>query len=152
MAIVGTIASMAGVVFSGMAWVQAKGAKQAAEEASEAVKTRDTAHEFAKLATDAKDLLTAVQERRIDRAVEGANDLAHLLKIAVERRWEFLADSQELQSTLKQLQNVSRYLSTRGFPTDARDAELLTKRCQEIHQAMCKAQGNLERRVEGVTR
>jgi hypothetical protein len=40
--VAGTMASIAGVVFSWMAWIQAKGAKQAAEEASEAV--RDSGH------------------------------------------------------------------------------------------------------------
>lgn len=147
--IIGTVASVGGVLFSWRAWAQAKGARKAAEEASIAVKAKDTAHEFSRLAADAKDLLTAVQERRVDRAIQSANDLAHLLKIAVERRFEFLPEDQELQSTIGQLQTVSRYLSSKGFPAEIRDTELLTRRCQGIHQAVCKAQGNLERRVEG---
>ena len=84
--IVGTAASVAGVVFSCMAWVQAKGAKRAAEEASRAVKARDTAHEFNQLATDARDLLAAVQAKQKDRATAVANDLTHLLSIALDVR------------------------------------------------------------------
>lgn len=146
--IAGTVASVAGVGLSWGALVQAKGARKAAEAASNAVKARDTAHEFTKLAVDAKDLLTAVQEGRVDRAIQSANDLTHLLTIAIERRLEFLPDVKELQNTIDQLQSVSRYLSSKGIPSENRDIDKLTKRCQGIHQAVCKAQGNLERGVE----
>jgi hypothetical protein len=148
--IVGTVASIAGVVFSWMAWVQAKGAKEAAEAASDAVKARDTAHEFTKLAVDAKELLTAVQEQRTDRAIESANDLGHLLSVALSRRTEFLPNEPELRSTIKQLQTVSSYLSSKGFPQEPDDVARLTRRCQQIHQVMCKVQGSLERTEEGV--
>jgi hypothetical protein len=146
----GTIASIAGVVFSWMAWIQAKGARQAAEEASEAVRARDTAHEFTKLAVDAKELLTAIQEQRTDRAIESANDLGHLLSVALSRRTEFLPNEPELRSTIKQLQTVSSYLSSKGFPQNPDEVARLTRRCQQIHQVMCAIQGILERRVEGV--
>jgi phosphoribosyl-ATP pyrophosphohydrolase len=90
LAIVGTVASIAGVVFSCMAWVKAKGAKKAANEAVRSVKSKDTAHEFAKLAADAKELLAAVQDQRADRAIGAVNDLVHLLSVALSRRDEFL--------------------------------------------------------------
>ena len=82
LAIVGTVASIAGVVFSWMAWLQAKGAKQAAEEATRTVRIRETADEFQRLAADAKDLLAAVQAREKERAIESANNLGHLLMTA----------------------------------------------------------------------
>jgi hypothetical protein len=148
--IVGTFASIVGVIFSWRAWVQAKGAKQAAEEASDTVKARDTAHEFITLATDAKELLTAVQEQRADRAIEAANDLVHRLSVALSRRTKFLPNEQELKSTIKQLQNVSSYLSSKGFPQGPDEVTKLTRRCQQIHQVMCGIQGSLERTLEGV--
>jgi type VI protein secretion system component VasK len=67
LAISGTVASLAGVVFSCLAWVQAKGAKQAAEEAVRTVRVRDTADEFLQLSADAKALLEAVQAKEKDR-------------------------------------------------------------------------------------
>src|ERR1035441_109401 len=69
LAISGTVASVAGVVFSSMAWVQAKGAKKAAEEAARTVRIRETADEFLRLAADAKDLMAAVQAREKDKAI-----------------------------------------------------------------------------------
>jgi hypothetical protein len=148
--IAGTVASIAGVVFSWMAWVQAKGAKKAAKEAAHAVKSKDTAHEFAKLAADAKDLLAAVQDQRADRAIEAVNDLVHRLSVALARREEFLPRDAELKEAIKQLSAVSGYLSSRGFPSDSVEILKLTRRCQQIHQIVCGVQGNLEKSVEGV--
>jgi hypothetical protein len=150
LAIIGTVASVAGVVFSCMAWVQAKGAMRAAEMAAHAARARDTTHEFTKLAADAKELLTAVQERRLDRAVEAANDLAHSLTVAISRRTSYLPEDVELENTVKHLQAVSAYLSSKGFPEDLQEIAKLTRRCQQVHQDMCEVQGVLERSVEGV--
>jgi len=146
----GTVASLAGVVFSWMAWVQATGAKKAAEEAARSVKSKDTAHEFAKLAADAKDLLAAVQNQRADRAIEAVNDLVHQLSVALSRREEFLPGDSELKLAIKQLSAVSGYLSSRGFPSDSGEILKLTRRCQQIHQIVCGVQGSLEKTVEGV--
>lgn len=146
----GTAASVAGVVFSCLAWVQAKGAKQAAREAARSVRSRDTVHEFAKLAADAKDLLAAVQVQRADRAIEAVNDLVHQLSVALARREEFLSDDAELRVAIKQLSAVSGYLSARGFPSDPEEILKLTRRCQQIHQIVCGVQGSLEKTVEGV--
>ncbi len=150
LAIIGTVASVAGVVFSWMAWAQAKGAKQAATEAARIAKTRDAVHEFAKLAADAKDLLAAVQDQRVERAIEAVNDLVHHLSVALSRRSEFLTNNVELKEAIKQLSSVSSYLSSRGFPQEPGEVQKLTRRCQQIHQTVCAVQGILEKTVEGV--
>jgi len=75
LAIVGSVASIAGVVFSWMAWVQASGAKKAAEEEADAVRTRETANEFLRLAADANGLVASVQARDRERAI-GATDMS----------------------------------------------------------------------------
>jgi hypothetical protein len=144
----GTIASIAGVVFSWMAWQQAKGAKQAAEEASNAVKARDTAHEFTKLATDAKDLLAAVQAGQKDRAIAAADDLAHLLVIAVERRSSYLPGDFKAELCIKNLQSISISLSTEGFANESRKRRQLLDRCHQIHRSLCGIAGVVERRTE----
>lgn len=148
LAIVGTAASLAGVVFSWMAWVQAKGAKLAAEEATDAVKARDTAHEFAKLATDAKDLLAAVQSKEKDRAIEAADDLTHLLVIAVERRASYLPQDFNAPLCIKNLQSISQSLGTEGLVDEPRKRRMLLDRCHQIHKSLCGIAGAVERHTE----
>jgi hypothetical protein len=77
--IVGTLGSIVGVVFSLMAWVQAAKAKNAARDAVEAVRRRETAYEVSRLARDAKDFLESVQQNRGEVAIAASNNLAHAL-------------------------------------------------------------------------
>lgn len=131
-----------------MAWIQAKGAKKAAEEASNAVKARDTAHEFAKLAADAKDLLAAVQGEQKDRAIAAADDLTHLLVIAVERRASYLPMDFPGQLCIRNLQSISKSLGTEGFADQSRKKRQLLDRCHQIHRSLCGIAGVVERHTE----
>jgi len=131
-----------------MAWVQAKGAKRAAEEASNTVKARDTAHEFTKLATDAKDLLAAVQGGQRDRAIAAADDLTHLLVIAVERRALYLPQDFNGPLCIRNLQSISRSLGTEGFADEPRKRGQLLDRCHQIHRSLCGIAGAVERNTE----
>jgi hypothetical protein len=146
--IAGTVASLAGVVFSCMAWVQAKGAKKAAEEASNLVKARDTAHEFTKLATDAKDLLAAVHVGQKDRAIAAADDLTHLLVIAVKRRASYLPKDFKAELCIRNLQSISMSLGTEGFADEPRKRKQLLDRCHQIHRSLCGIAGVVERHTE----
>ena len=148
LAIVGTVASIAGVVFSWMAWVQASGAKKAAEEASRTVKAKDTSHEFTKLASDAKELLAAVQARQKERAIAAADDLTHLLIIAVERRASYLPESFPAELCIRNLQTISRSLGTEGFPDEPGKKSMLLGRCHQIHRSLCGIAGVVERNTE----
>ncbi|HZB89240.1 MAG TPA: hypothetical protein VE291_11315 [Terracidiphilus sp.] len=148
LAILGTVASVLGVVFSCLAWVQAKKAKLAAEEASDSVKARETAHEFAKLATDAKNLLAAVQSSETDRAIRAADELTHLLVIAASRRASYLPNDFQTQLCIKNLQNISRTLSTEGFSDDPLKRRKLLERCHQIHRSLCGIAGVVERNTE----
>jgi hypothetical protein len=148
LAISGTVASLVGVVFSWMAWWQARGAKKAAEEASDAVKARDTAHEFSKLATDAKELLSAVQGEHADRAVIAADELTHLLAIAVARRASYLPKDFDAQLCISNLQRISKSLGAEGFPGEPRKKGQLLDRCHQIHRSLCGIAGVVERHTE----
>lgn len=75
LAIVGTLASVAGVVFSWLASVQASRAETAASDAANAVRTRNLAHSFSKWAVDARDLLRAVREPNFENAQRAAIEL-----------------------------------------------------------------------------
>jgi len=131
-----------------MAWVQAKGAKKAAERASNAVRARDTAREFAKLASDAKDLLTAVYGRQKDTAIAAAEDLTHLLTTAVARRASYLPSDFNAQLCIRNLQSISLSLGTEGFADERRKKKRLLDRCHQIHKDLCGIAGVVERYTE----
>src|SRR5436305_135566 len=73
--LVGTVASIAGVVFSWLAWTEAAKAKRAAQEAADAVRIRNLAHSFSKWSVDARDLLNAVRDLEFGTARRAATTL-----------------------------------------------------------------------------
>jgi hypothetical protein len=145
----GTVASLAGVVFSWMAWVQAKGAKKAAEEAARTVRARETEYEFSRLADDARDLLAAVEGRQQEKAIEAADHLAHLLIIAGGHRAAFLPESFSTELCVGNLRKVSTSLASEGFPEVPLKMEKLLKRCHQIHEELCGVAGSAQSRTEG---
>jgi hypothetical protein len=147
--IVGTVASIAGVVFSWMAWVQAKGAKKAAEEAAKTVRIRETADEFLRLAADAKSLVASVQLRDRERAIEAANNLAHLLMIAGSHRASYLPEGFSLDLAVDNLKRVSTMLASEGFPEVPQKMARLLYRCHQIHESLCGISGSVQNRTEG---
>lgn len=82
----GTVASVAGVVFSCLAWVQAKGAKKAAEEAATSVRVRNLSHSFTQWSVDARELLQSVRDLRFENAQRSATDL--LGALAHNKGWQ----------------------------------------------------------------
>jgi hypothetical protein len=154
LAIVGTIASIAGVVFSCMAWMQAKGAKLAAEEAAKMVLTRETEYEFSRLAVDARELLAAVQGKQKEKAIEAANHLSHLLMIAGRHRAAYLPDGFSTELCVENLRMVSISLATEGFSENPVKMRKLLNRCHQIHESqihesLCGISGSAQSRTEG---
>jgi hypothetical protein len=152
LAISGTVASIAGVVFSLMAWVQAKGAKKAAEDASRTVRIRETADEFLRLAADAKDLMAAVQARERDKAIVAANNLAHLLLIAGHHRASTLPEGFSCELCVENLRKVSTLLASEGFPVVPQKMAKLLRRCHQIHVSLCGISGSAQSWTEGARR
>ena len=146
--IVGTVASVMGVVISWLAWVQAKGAKKAAEEAARAVRARDTAFEFSRMAADAKGLLEAVQTRQKDKAIIAATDLIHLLAFARDRRANYLPSGFRIDLSIEHLQIISNSLASEGFPEDTQRVQKLLDRCHEIHNSLCRIAATVDRTSE----
>jgi hypothetical protein len=145
----GTVASIAGVVFSWMAWIQAKGAKQAAEEAAKTVRMRETADEFLRLAADAKGLVASVQARDTERAIEAANNLAHLLMIAGSHRASYLPEGFSLDLCVENLRRVGTTIASEGFPEAPQKMAKLLRRCHQIHESLCGISGSVQNRTEG---
>lgn len=149
LAIVGTVASVAGVVFSILAWVQATGAKKAAEEAAKTVRSREAEYEFSRLASDARELLAAVQGRQKEKAIEAANHLSHLLIIAGGHRAAFLPEDFSTELCVENLQKVSTLLASEGFPEVPQRMVKLLNRCHQIHESLCSISGSVQGRTEG---
>lgn len=149
LAISGTVASMAGVVFSLMAWVQAKGAKKAAEEAANTVRARETEYEFSRLALDARELLAAVQGRQKEKAIEAANHLSHLLMIAGGHRAAFLPEGFSTELCVENLRKISNSLASEGFSEAPQKMVKLLNRCHQIHEELCGISGSVQSRTEG---
>ena len=145
----GTVASLAGVVFSCMAWVQAKGAKVAAEEAARTVRARETEYEFSRLADDARELLAAVEGRQQEKAIEAANHLAHLLIIAGGHRAAYLPEGFSTELCVENLRKVSISLASEGFPEAPQKMKNLLNRCHQIHEELCGVSGSVQSRTEG---
>jgi DNA-binding TFAR19-related protein (PDSD5 family) len=144
LAIVGTLASIAGVVFSWKAWVQASGAKKAAEEARNAVRRREAAYEGSRLARDAKDFLESVQQNRGEVAIAASNNLAHALSMIRSWRIEHPADSDKLKTCVRDIEGIAIKLTVEGIPTDGPRLEVLLGTCHEIHRYVCDMASKLE--------
>jgi hypothetical protein len=148
LAIVGTIASVTGVVFSWLAWVQATKAKDAAREAVTAVRIRNLSHSFSRWAADAKDLLRAVREARFAEAQRAATDLLGVL--SHNRGWlaGLRLDTARMDEILRLLDFVNNYLSDETIFVDTR--ENLLRDCQSLYKKMDEAAGAIEVKAEGL--
>jgi hypothetical protein len=144
LAIVGTVASIAGVVFSLMAWIQAKGAKLAAKEASVMIRNRSAAYEVSRLARDAKDFLESVQQRRGEIAVFASNNLVHALSSI--RSWKITQreDADRLTVCVKDIEGVAIQLTVEGMPDEGPRFEDLLVGCHDIHRVVCDLASKLE--------
>jgi len=150
LAIVGTLASVAGVVFSCMAWVQAAKAKNAAREATDAVRKRNTAQEFMRLAGEAKEFLLAVQQSRAENAISEANSLVHSLSIIRTRSTAASSEADMLKACESEIIRIIVGLNADGVPVDQSKFSDLLERCHAIHRTICELAGRMERLSEGV--
>jgi len=149
LAIAGTIASIAGVVFSWLAWVQATKAKDAAREATDAVRKRNTSQEVLRLAGDAKEFLAAVQQSRTENAISTANNLVHALSMIRTRSITRASDVGMLKACESEIIRVIVGLNADGVPTDQSNFADLLDRCHTIHRTICELAGRMERLSEG---
>ena len=151
LAIVGTVASVAGVVFSWLAWVQAAKAKDAAREATEAVRKRSTAQDALRLAGDAKEFLSAVQQSRAEGAISFANGLIQGLTILRSRGIADSSDADTLKSCVNEILTAAIRLTVEGISPDPSKREELIVVSHNIHRAVCELAGRMEHRSEGVS-
>jgi hypothetical protein len=146
--IVGTIASIAGVVFSWMAWVQAAKAKEAAREAADAVRTRNLSHDFSRWSRNAQELLQAVRELRFENAQRAATDLLGVL--AHNKGWQTgfrkAVSFAEVDEVIRLLNLVNTYLAERTV-FEGKQAKI-AEHCQVIFRRLNEISGSFDAEVE----
>jgi hypothetical protein len=147
--IAGAVASLVGLVLSGIAAFQAKRAREAATTAVSTLRRRDAAEEIGSLVTLAAQLSHFVQSRDSKAAGVRAIDLSQGIQTLTSRRYHFVAeDAASLKLTADQLVRVSRSLATNGIPDDASAFGKLFGRCQDAHTLLSGLVGKVQREVE----
>jgi len=148
LAIVGTITSVGGLVFSWMAWVQAAKAKEAAREAADAVRTRNLSHEFSRWSVIARELLGAVRELHLENAQRSATELLGVL--AHNKGWQAglkrEAVASELDEVIRLLTLVNTYL-TEAAVFEGKQ-EKIAGHCQAIFRRLNEISGSFDAEVE----
>ena len=148
LAIVGTLASVAGVVFSCMAWMQASKARDAAMDAADAVRVRNLSQDFSRWSNDARELLWAVRELRFENAQRAATDL--LGALAHNKGWQ---SGLRRESSVREVEEIVRLLTlvntymTEGSVFVAKQARLVVH-CQAIYLKLNELSGNLDAESE----
>ncbi len=150
LAIVGTVASIAGVVFSWLAWVQAGKAKDAAREAADAVRTRNLSHDFSRWSVIARELLQAVREMHLENAQRAATDLLGVL--AHNKGWQAglkgEASAVKVDEVIRLLALVNTYLTERAVFEGKRSK--IAEHCQIIFRRLNEISGTFDAEVEGL--
>jgi hypothetical protein len=148
LAIVGTVASLAGVVFSLLAWVQAAKAKEAAREAADAVRMRNFSHDFSRWSKNAQELLQAVRELRFENAQRAATDLLGVL--AHNKGWQAGLNREvfavKLDELIRLLTLVNTYLTER--PVFEGKQAKIAEHCQMIFRRLNEMSGSFDAEVE----
>jgi hypothetical protein len=146
--IFGTVASTAGVVFSFMAWVQAKGAKKAAEEAATSVRIRNLSHSFTQWSVDARELLQSVRDLRFQNAQRSATDL--LGALAHNKGWQAglrnEAQPTGLNEVIRLVGLVNGYLAEQAI-FEGNQTEIV-RHCEVIFRKLKEASGKLDAAME----
>jgi hypothetical protein len=148
LAIIGTLASIAGVVFSILAWVQAGKAKEAAMDAANAARIRNLAHNLAGWVSIAKDLLTAVRNLQFEDSRRAATELLAVLSHNKGWRTGLRQDVSDVEEIVRQIDFVNNYLSDRVVFMEMRDN--LVHDCQTIFSKLHEMAGNVDAQVEGL--
>jgi hypothetical protein len=148
LAIVGTVASIAGVVFSILAWVQAGRAKRAAQEAASAVRLRNLSHDYLGWSRDAQELLRAVRELHFEQAQRSATDL--LGNLSHNRGWQAGLHREgaagQIDKIIRLLSFVDAYLTEQAV-FESKQVEIL-RQCREIFRRLNEMSGSFDAEVE----
>lgn len=148
--LVGTLASVGGLIFSALAWSRARSAQKAAEEARKAVRQGNAAEDLQRLATKARELLHFIENDQFSAARIRSGDL--ILDIATARhRWKvfFLSDqSENLAEAARKTGLVTRALSTVEEEIGPGDRNKLVNACREVVSRLAAESGNIQSDID----
>jgi hypothetical protein len=142
------VASVAGVVFSCLAWVQAAKAKDAAREAVVAVRIRNLSRSFSQWSRDARDLLRDVRNLHFADAQRAATDLLGALSHNKGWQLELRQNAAGVEEVVRLLDFVNNYLSDETIFMDMRNR--LVQDCQTIYSKLNEVDGAIDAQVEGL--
>jgi hypothetical protein len=148
--VLGLIVSIAGLIMTLKTFREAKGAKVAAEKASEQAWRKNAATDFIEMSQRAKDLLGHVQNRQSDLATARASDLLQAFQIALGRWTSVLSDESIARLALlrTQLEAISRSLSVERIPTDMATFRKLSERCHTLLSVLSEEAGKIQLNAE----
>jgi hypothetical protein len=134
--LIGVAASILGLIFSILAWLRAKDAKKAAEEARKAVRQGNAAEDLQRLATKARELLHFVE-----------NDQFNAARI----RWKvFLPEENraQLAEAGKKAGLVTRALAIVEEEIEPENRTKLVNACREVVSRLAAESGNIQSEVD----
>lgn len=148
---IGTLATIAGLIFSVLAWLRAKDAKKAADDAQKAVRQGNAAEDLQRLAMEARELLHFVENDQFNAARIRSGDL--ILHITHARhRWKvFLLEENrnQLAEAGKKAGLVTRALSVVDEEIEPHNRTKLVNACRELVSRLAAECGNIQSDIDG---
>jgi len=147
--IAGAVLGAAGLIFSILAFLAAKGAKQSAEEARKDVRGLVAADKFHHLNARASELFSHIEHEDFPVASYLARELRVEISAAVSR-WEFLDSTTKdrFLEASEHAQQVGEFIRTKG-QLDAKDKKKVLKRCDAILEILSGESGKIQAGLEG---
>jgi hypothetical protein len=147
--ILGVLLGAAGLIYSILAFLAAKGAKKSAEEARREVRSLVAAEKFHHLNSSAKELCSHIEHEDLPVASFLARDLWFEINGAITR-WEFLdsATKERFREASRLAQQVGEFMRSKG-QLDARDKAKVLKKCDLILAILSGESGKIQGGLEG---
>jgi hypothetical protein len=149
--IIAGIASIAGFVFSLLAWIRAGRASKAATEARDAITLRTLADEFQTACERMDQLLDLIVNDRLAGAALRANELASTLSEVPYRRSPYMTESRknELLTASSQMQIISEEIIAVGKnPLTPEKKQELSRICRQCSATLRKNLGIIKGEID----
>ena len=139
------LASLAGLVFSVMAWWNAKSAAEAARDARQEVRKGNAGEELRDLNERAKELLRAAQRDQLAEALVTAATLLGPLVQAGHRWKKFFGDegTNRIKQASKKVEKVSVALSAGPPALTPADREKVIEFCHDVVTILAEESGKM---------
>jgi Rad3-related DNA helicase len=146
--IVGAVLGAAGLIYSILAFLAAKGAKQSAEEARRDVRSLVAADKFHHLNSSASELFSHIEHENLPVASFLARDLRFEINRAITR-WEFLdsATKERFREASRLTQQVGEFMRSKER-LDAKDKAKVLKKCDLILVILSGESGKIQSGLE----